>query len=274
MQLRVMHVTGYQYDGKATASYNVARLTPRSSAEQIVVHARIDVSPTPYVQTYRDYFGTEVTAFEVLDPHEELTVTATSTVHTHRQPAAPPALGWADLAAPEVTDRHTEYLAINEIVEPAEDLARQVRELRSSYALPGEAARELCALVHREVAYETGSTEVETRAADAWEQRKVSARTSPTWSSAGCGRSASRRGTCRGTSTRCRPLRSARRYAASRTPGWSGGTTAGTASTPPTTRSRASGTSWSPRAATTATSSRSAASTPAARPRTCSSTCT
>jgi transglutaminase-like putative cysteine protease len=171
MQLRVTHVTGYQYDGKATASYNLARLTPRSSAEQIVVHSRIDVSPTPYVQTYRDYFGAEVTAFEVLDPHDELTVTATSTVHTHRIPAAPPVLAWDDLSAPEVTDRHIEYLAVNDLVRPPAELASLVGELRSSCALPGEAARELCALVNREVTYEIGSTEVETHAADAWRQR-------------------------------------------------------------------------------------------------------
>ncbi|MEO5708417.1 MAG: transglutaminase N-terminal domain-containing protein [Nocardioidaceae bacterium] len=37
----------------------------------------IDVSPTPWSQSYRDYWGTEVTAFEVLDQHNELTVTAT-----------------------------------------------------------------------------------------------------------------------------------------------------------------------------------------------------
>ena len=171
MQLRVVHVTGFRYDGKVTASYNLARLTPRSSAEQIVVHSRIDVSPTPFSQTYRDYFGAEVTAFEVLDPHDELTVTATSTVHTHRQPAPPPALSWDDLADLVVTDRYTEFLALNELVQPPDELVTLVGDLRASCSLPGEAAREVCALVNREVAYETGSTEVETAAAAAWQQR-------------------------------------------------------------------------------------------------------
>jgi transglutaminase-like putative cysteine protease len=171
MQLRVTHVTGYQYDGKATASYNIAMLTPRSSAEQIVVHARVDVSPAPFSHTYRDYFGNEVTAFEVLDPHDELTVTATSTVHTHRVPAGGPVLGWSDLAQVAVADRFTEYLDVSDVVRPPDDLSERVRELRSSYDHPGEAARELCAVVNREVEYVTGSTEVETRAAFAWEQR-------------------------------------------------------------------------------------------------------
>ena len=171
MQLRVVHVTGFRYDGKVTASYNLARLTPRSSAEQIVVHSRIEVSPTPFSHTYRDYFGAEVTAFEVLDPHDELTVTATATVHTHRQPAPPPAVSWDDLADLVVTDRYTEFLALNELVQPPDELVTLIGELRASYSLPGEAAREVCALVNREVTYETGSTEVETAAAAAWQQR-------------------------------------------------------------------------------------------------------
>jgi transglutaminase-like putative cysteine protease len=169
MQLRVTHVTGYQYDGKATASYNLARLTPRSSAEQIVVHARIDVVPAPYSYTYRDYFGNEVTAFEVLDPHDELVVTATSTVHTHRAPAGRAVLAWSDLAG--VADRYTEFLDVGELVRPPADLAQRVEALRHATERPGDAAREVCALVNREVEYETGSTEVETRAAAAWQQR-------------------------------------------------------------------------------------------------------
>ena len=171
MQLRVTHVTGYRYDGKAVASYNLARMTPRSSADQIVVHARVEVSPAPFSHTYRDYFGNEVTAFEVLDPHDELTVTATSTVHTQRTPATPPALGWEDLAAAWVADRYTEFLEIGDLVRPPDDLAARFRDLRAAADRPGDAARAVCALVNREVVYETGSTEVETQAAAAWQQR-------------------------------------------------------------------------------------------------------
>ena len=38
MQLRIVHTTGFEYDGKAVASYNQARLTPLTTPEQIVVH--------------------------------------------------------------------------------------------------------------------------------------------------------------------------------------------------------------------------------------------
>jgi transglutaminase-like putative cysteine protease len=171
MQLRIAHTTRFDYDGKAVASYNQARLTPLTTAEQIVVHQRLEVSPQPWTYEYRDYFGTAVTAFEVLDPHESMTVTATSTVHVDRPPAPPPVLAWDDLAGGGVADRWTEYLTLPDVVAPPDELAEQARRLAAEHDRPGEAAEALCRLVHAEVAYTTGSTDVHTTAATAWAQR-------------------------------------------------------------------------------------------------------
>ena len=88
MQLRIAHTTGFEYDGKANTSFNEARLTPLTLPGQIVAHSRVEVSPTPWAYTYKDYWGSQVTAFEVLDPHQSLTVTASATVHTDRTPSA------------------------------------------------------------------------------------------------------------------------------------------------------------------------------------------
>lgn len=171
MQLRVVHTTRFEYDGRATTSYNQARLTPLTTPEQIVVHSRIDVSPTPWTYTYRDYWGTQVTAFEVVDPHQTLTVTSTSTVHTNRQPTPPPRLGWNELRSPEVADQWTDFLDIPELVAPPDDLVDVAAGLAADAATPGAAARAVCGLVHREVEYRTGTTHVRSHAADAWEQR-------------------------------------------------------------------------------------------------------
>jgi len=169
MELRIVHTTGFEYDGLAAASYNQARLTPQTSPEQIVVHARLEVNPTPWSATYRDYFGAYVTAFEVLDPHDSLTVTAFSTVHTQRPPLGPPRLAWGDL--PGLADGWCEYLTISEQVAPPDDLAGLARGLAGELATPGEAARQLCSLVHDQVDYRVGSTSVRTVAAEAWQQR-------------------------------------------------------------------------------------------------------
>lgn len=44
---RVVHTTGYVYQSPVTASYNEARLTPRSSSRQNLVLNRVETIPPP-----------------------------------------------------------------------------------------------------------------------------------------------------------------------------------------------------------------------------------
>ena len=171
MQLRIVHTTGFEYDGGATASFNEARLTPLTVGGQIVVHTRLDVHPAPWTWTYRDYWGSQVTAFEVLDPHDELTVTATATVHTHRRAATPELLSWEEIRRDRVADQFTEYLQVDDRVRPPDDLAALCAEIGRSTPTPHDAARAICALVHEEVDYVVGSTHVSGHAADSWDAR-------------------------------------------------------------------------------------------------------
>ena len=171
MQLRVVHTTHYEYDGKAVASYNQARLTPVTTPEQIVVHSRLEVSPKPWTYEYRDYFGTHVIAFEVVDPHDAMTVTATSTVQVNRPAPHGPTTTWEQLAAREVSDRWTEYLMLPDLVAPPEDFVQRAKQISAAAALPGDAARQLCALVADEVEHVPGTTDVRTTAGRSWQQR-------------------------------------------------------------------------------------------------------
>ncbi|SDR83622.1 Transglutaminase-like enzyme, putative cysteine protease [Nocardioides scoriae] len=171
LQLRIVHTTGFEYTGKANTSFNEARLTPVTLPGQIVVHSRVEVSPTPWTYTYRDYWGSQVTAFEVLDPHTSLTVTATATVHTDRTPAGPPVMGWEDVRKPQVADLHTDFLTLPDRVAPSPELVARAREIAGRSASPSEAAYAVCALVHDEVRYVSGSTTVDAVAAHSWERR-------------------------------------------------------------------------------------------------------
>ncbi len=171
MHLRIVHSTTFEYDGLAAASYNQARLTPATMGDQIVAHSRIDVTPTPWSLTWRDYFGNEVTSFEVLELHDSLTIVATAHVHTRPGVEVEGGATWAELEREEVRDRHTEYLATSERVAPPEDFARRCEEIRASAETPGEAARQVCDLVHAEVRYVVGATDVRSHGSDAWTQR-------------------------------------------------------------------------------------------------------
>ncbi|MFL6061266.1 MAG: transglutaminase domain-containing protein [Marmoricola sp.] len=172
MQLKVVHTTGFSYEGGAAASFNEARLTPQTLAGQIVVHTRLDVTPHPWTWTYRDYWGTQVTAFEVLDPHDSLTITATATVHTDPvQHVVGNRVPWEALRANQVYDRFTELLEIRDRVRPPPDLAARFNEIGRSSPDPDSAARAICSLIHDEVDYVVGSTDVQGRAEDSWYAR-------------------------------------------------------------------------------------------------------
>jgi transglutaminase-like putative cysteine protease len=171
MQHRVVHTSEYVYDGRAMASYNQARMTPVTTQEQIVVHHRLDVSPKPWTYTYTDYFGCTVTAFEVVDPHDAMTVTATSTVQVNRSGSPVATSPWEAYDARGVRDRWTELLVVSDLVAPPGEFEGMVKDIGANASRPGDAALAVCALVNDQIDFLPGATDVESLAAEAWEQR-------------------------------------------------------------------------------------------------------
>jgi transglutaminase-like putative cysteine protease len=171
MQHRVVHSTGFVYDGSVVSSYNQARMTPVTSLSQSLMHHRIEVTPTPWVYSYTDYWGTQVTAFEVHEPHHALTVTSTSTVEVQRRPPRPEGLAWQAIQAPTVLDEFSEWLQVTPRVEPGPELRSRVVDHAATLAGPTAMARGVCSLIHDEVRYVSGSTLVSSRAEEAWDLR-------------------------------------------------------------------------------------------------------
>jgi transglutaminase-like putative cysteine protease len=82
MTFRIIHTTRYQYTQAVTQCHSEAHLQPRATERQRCVSALVHVDPPPAVYQGRcDYFGNPVLYFAVQQPHDTLTVTATSTVH-------------------------------------------------------------------------------------------------------------------------------------------------------------------------------------------------
>jgi transglutaminase-like putative cysteine protease len=113
------------------------------------------------VYTYEDYWGTQVTAFDVTEPHRSLTIEAVSQVETSgpRRPTLAvtepgPALG-------ELLSR-TPMTAVND--ELAELATTQVNGRD-----PHETAEAICEVVAARVEYMPGSTGVQTSAQEAWD---------------------------------------------------------------------------------------------------------
>ena len=115
-RMRVVHTTGYAYQSPVTASYNEARLTPRSNTRQNVILNRVETIPATRSYRYIDYWGTAVTAFDLHAPHTELTVSSSSVVETERpEPAVDARSTWTDLQSEAVIDRFDEVLRPTEL---------------------------------------------------------------------------------------------------------------------------------------------------------------
>jgi transglutaminase-like putative cysteine protease len=167
-RIRIAHRTGFRYDGEVAASYNEARMTPISTDSQTVLAARVSVEPVTWTYSYRDYWDTQVTAFDVLVPHTELSVVSSSTVEVYPPRVLDRGLGWEALSAPDAEDATTEFRAQTPCTAPVEDVVALAKEAAGELA-PDAAARAVCEALRIGVQYVIGSTAVSTSAAEVWE---------------------------------------------------------------------------------------------------------
>jgi transglutaminase-like putative cysteine protease len=164
--MRVRHTTGYRYDAPVLASYNEARLTPVTDVDQLTLDARVVTTPEARQRRYWDYWGTQVTVFDLHTPHDALEVTATAIVDTADERVVEVA-SWDVLRSEEVQDRHVELLGPTPRTRPDEEMTALARDAADGLD-PKEAALAVGQLVHDRVAYQAGSTGVATSAHDAW----------------------------------------------------------------------------------------------------------
>lgn len=172
-RLRVRHVTGYHYEGEVTASYNEARMLPTSTDGQFVLHSHLEISPVSSQHGYVDYWGTRVSSFEILTPHRELALTATSLVEVRERAHPEHTIGWDDLAgAAQGATAFVEQLRHTARTDPPEDVVALAAGIAATAASPCEAAKAICRAVGDAVEYVQGVTGVASTAREAWAVRK------------------------------------------------------------------------------------------------------
>jgi transglutaminase-like putative cysteine protease len=170
-RLRVRHVTDYRYEVPVTSSYNELRVTPRTGPLQVVLEARLEVTPVGRVQEYVDYFGTVVHVLDLHVPHRSLVIVGSAVVETGwplDASAERPSPEWPDLAGPAVAARFVEYLQPTGYTGPDPRLDRVARDLRRT-CTPTEAPGAVGAWARGVLAYAPGTTGVHTSALQAFE---------------------------------------------------------------------------------------------------------
>ncbi|MBV9088842.1 MAG: transglutaminase family protein [Mycobacteriaceae bacterium] len=170
-RLRVVHSTGYAYKSPATASYNEARLTPRSDSRQNVILSRVETVPPTRSYRYVDYWGTAVTAFDLHAPHTELEVTASSVVETDKPEPPTEKVTWNELHTEAVVDRFDEVLSPTRYT-PHSKRIRRVGERIAKYHEPHDAVIAAAKWTQSELDYLPGTTGVHSSALDALREGK------------------------------------------------------------------------------------------------------
>ena len=165
-RLRVVHTTGYAYQSPVTASYNEARLTPRSDARQNVILNRVETIPATRSYRYVDYWGTAVTAFDLHAPHTLLTVTSSSVVETERPESPEAKVSWDELQSEAVIDRFDEMLRPTAHTPLNRRVASVARKI-SKTSDPAEAVVAVAKWVRGELDYLPGTTGVHSSGLDA-----------------------------------------------------------------------------------------------------------
>ncbi len=172
-RLRIKHMTGFHYGGDVTASYNEARMLPVSSEGQLVLFSNLEILPMSSHHGYVDYWGSRVSSFEILTPHKELSLTATSLVEVRPRPHEDKSLTWAELElAVEESTETVEHLKQTRRTNPPTEVETSARDLKAKTDSVCDAALEICKAIGEAVEYMQGVTGVHSTAAEAWAQRK------------------------------------------------------------------------------------------------------
>ena len=166
-------MTGFHYGGEVTASYNEARMLPTSGDGQLVLYSNLEIQPISSHHTYVDYWGSRVSAFEILTPHKDLSLTATSLVEVRPRDHPEHSITWAGLA--EAAERATEYVEQRRQTrrtEPPAEVVALAKEIADGTGDPCGAALAICLKIGGSVEYMQGVTGVHTTATEAWTHRK------------------------------------------------------------------------------------------------------
>ncbi|HWG23977.1 transglutaminase family protein [Actinospica sp.] len=175
-RIAIRHETALSYDGPVRASYNELRMTPLDTAAQTRLSSRVEVGPRAQTSQYTDYWGTRVTSFDLQDPHESLTINASSVVETSPSTwAEPDSAGLRDATWEAIEDviesgDLAEFTGTTGRTRLSPALREELRE-RVADGGPHTAAERVCGWIHEAMSYVPGATGVHTSGREAWESK-------------------------------------------------------------------------------------------------------
>jgi transglutaminase-like putative cysteine protease len=180
MLFQVTHTTRYIYQTSAAHCLNEVRLTPRLLSNQHVREALIRVDPKPAFMHHRtDYYGNDVTSFEVFEKHGHLEATAESTVEVLPDgPDTASSISWEEARSAIALQADTASLEASEFIydSPFIPAVPQLEEYgRKSFTAKRpliDALQDLTHRIHSEFKYHPKSTSIDVPLVDVMRNRR------------------------------------------------------------------------------------------------------
>jgi transglutaminase-like putative cysteine protease len=144
-------------------------MLPARTENQVVFASKLEIKPEGSSHEYSDFFNTRTVAFEVLEHHTSLQITANSVVEirTHEGDSAQ-LLGWQALAEQAETRLDlVDALTQTKRTEPPSAVRKFALELAAKHS-PNDTALAICKQIYGALEYRHGQTGVHSIAADAW----------------------------------------------------------------------------------------------------------
>jgi transglutaminase-like putative cysteine protease len=173
MRLSITHDTRYRYSPAVQTAQHVAHLQAADTPCQKVIGHAMQLEPVATVQHHIDAYLNHRAYWALTHPHEGLWVRAYSEVETRETPEASSAQGWESVRehfryrSGQAGDVHSRFVFGSHHASVHEAFLAYAQ---SSFT-PGrplvQAAQELTARMHRDLRYETASTDINTPALEA-----------------------------------------------------------------------------------------------------------
>lgn len=180
MNYRITHRTTYEYSEPVTVSHHAARMAPRATPHQTSGGFRLQIHPTPAVQSTRtDYFGNSVCVFSVQGLHKKLDVTVVSTVQINMPPAQDLILSpgydevrqlFMEPVSPSLCEPY-QFVFDSLLVEARPEYAAYAMESFKSGTPVLQGVRELTRRIHKDFKFDPKATTVATPLEEVWSKR-------------------------------------------------------------------------------------------------------
>ena len=181
MKLLATHTTTYRYSLPVSVCHTELRLAPRALKNQRLLDHKLSIQPEPE-ETYQrtDYFGNQAAYFSIQEPHQTLTVRASSLIEMTPEDTPDPRLTpvWEevvnelqDQSAPEAFEALEFSFESPRILIGPEFATYAERSFTPRRPLL-EASLDLCHRIHEDFSYDKEATTVTTSVAEVFQSRR------------------------------------------------------------------------------------------------------